>query len=46
MYDLLIRNAQLLDGTGQPAYKADIAIEQGRIAAEQDDDRQGSPEGH
>ena len=33
MYDLLIRNAQLLDGTGQPAYKGDIAIEQGRIAA-------------
>ena len=33
MYDLLIRNAQLLDGTGQPAYKGDIAVEQGRIAA-------------
>ncbi len=32
MYDLLIRNAQLLDGSGQPAFHGDIAIEQGRIA--------------
>ena len=33
MYDLLIRNAELLDGTGQPAYRGDIAVEQGRITA-------------
>lgn len=33
MYDLLIRNAQLLDGSGQPAYSGDITVEQGRIAA-------------
>ena len=29
MYDLLIRNAQLLDGSGQPAFRSDIAVEQG-----------------
>ena len=33
MYDLLIRNAQLLDGSGQPAFRGDIAVEQGRIVA-------------
>ena len=31
MYDLLVRNAQLLDGSGQPAFSGDIAVEQGRI---------------
>ena len=33
MYDLLIRNAQLLDGSGQPAFRGDLAIEQERITA-------------
>ena len=33
MYDLLITNASILDGTGQPAYPADLAIKDNRIAA-------------
>src|SRR5262245_24256494 len=33
MYDLLIRNAQIIDGTGQPAYSAEIAVRRDRIAA-------------
>ncbi len=32
-HDLLIRNAQLIDGTGQLVYPADIAIHNDRIAA-------------
>ncbi len=32
-FDLLIQNAQVVDGTGQPAYSADIAINGNRIAA-------------
>ena len=32
-FDLLIQNAQVVDGTGQPAYSADIAINGKRIAA-------------
>lgn len=32
-FDLLIQNAQVVDGTGQPAYFADIAINGKRIAA-------------
>ena len=31
-YDLLIKGGSLVDGTGLPAYTADIAIEDGRIA--------------
>jgi N-acyl-D-amino-acid deacylase len=31
-YDLVIRNGQVIDGTGSPAYAADIAIKSGRIA--------------
>ncbi len=31
MFDLLVQNAQLIDGTGQPAYRADIAINRDRI---------------
>lgn len=31
--ELLIRNAKLVDGTGSPARSADIAIENGKIAA-------------
>jgi N-acyl-D-amino-acid deacylase len=32
-YDLVIRNAHVIDGTGSPWYAADIGIERGRIAA-------------
>ena len=32
-FDLLIQNAQVIDGTGQPAYRADIAVTGKRIAA-------------
>ena len=31
--DLVIRNARVIDGTGSPWYSADIAVEQGKIAA-------------
>jgi len=31
-YDLVIRNARVIDGSGKPAFKADIAIKDGRIA--------------
>jgi N-acyl-D-amino-acid deacylase len=31
-YDLLIRNATVIDGTGAPRYAADIAVTNGRIA--------------
>ncbi|HEY0893170.1 MAG TPA: D-aminoacylase [Cellvibrio sp.] len=32
-FDLIIRNAQIIDGTGEPAYSADLAIHNGAIAA-------------
>lgn len=31
-YDLLIRNARIVDGTGNPWYRSDIAIKGGRVA--------------
>jgi N-acyl-D-amino-acid deacylase len=31
-YDIVIRNATMVDGTGAPRRRADVAIEQGRIA--------------
>src|SRR5216683_3087913 len=31
-YDLVIRNGTIVDGTGRPADRADLAIAQGRIA--------------
>jgi len=33
MYDLLIRNALIVDGTGQPAYNGSLAVSDGRIVA-------------
>jgi N-acyl-D-aspartate/D-glutamate deacylase len=33
MYDLVIRNATIVDGTGKPAYTGDLAIADGKIAA-------------
>lgn len=33
MYDLLIRNGQIVDGSGNPAFVGDLAIQDGRIAA-------------
>ncbi len=32
-YDLLIRNAQVLDGTGAPPFRGDVAVRDERIAA-------------
>jgi N-acyl-D-amino-acid deacylase len=32
-YDILIRHGRVIDGTGNPAFFADVAIEKGRIAA-------------
>lgn len=32
-YDLIIRNGQVIDGTGAPAIDADIAVSDGKIAA-------------
>jgi N-acyl-D-aspartate/D-glutamate deacylase len=32
-YDLLIKNGVLIDGTGQPRHRADIAVRHGRIAS-------------
>lgn len=33
VYDLVIRNGHIIDGTGSPWYHADLAIKDGRIAA-------------
>ena len=33
MYDLVIRNAKLVDGTGKPAFSGDLAVTDGKIAA-------------
>ena len=32
MYDIIIKNGQIIDGSGMPAYLADIAIQNGKIA--------------
>jgi N-acyl-D-amino-acid deacylase len=32
-YDLVIRNARIVDGTGNPWYRGDVAVQDGRIAA-------------
>lgn len=33
MFDILIKNAKVIDGTGSPWYKADVAVKGGKIAA-------------
>ena len=33
MYDLLLRNGRIYDGSGMPSFVADLAIRDGRIAA-------------
>lgn len=33
MYDILLKNGSLIDGSGAPAFRADLALEDGKIAA-------------
>lgn len=33
MYDLVIRNAKIVDGTGKPAFPGDLAVNNGKIVA-------------
>jgi N-acyl-D-aspartate/D-glutamate deacylase len=32
-YDLVVKDARIVDGTGKPAYSGDVAIQNGRVAA-------------
>ena len=32
MYDLIIKNGKIIDGTGTPHYSADVAVKDGKIA--------------
>ena len=32
MHDIIFRNAEVIDGTGKPALRADVAVAEGRIA--------------
>ncbi len=36
MYDILIQNASVADGTGAPVYQADVAVKDGRIVLQPD----------
>ena len=31
-YDIIIKNGTILDGAGKPGYRADIAVQDGKIA--------------
>ena len=31
MYDVLIKNGQIVDGSGSPAFYADLAVKDGKI---------------
>lgn len=33
MYDLMIENAQIVDGTGKPSFHGSVAVKDGLIAA-------------
>ncbi len=44
MYDLVIRNANIVDGTGKPAFAGDLAINNGKIAAVGDVRAKGNKE--
>lgn len=33
MFDLIIKNARIIDGTGSPWYRADLAVKDGKIAS-------------
>ena len=45
-YDLVIRNGRVVDGSGNPAFFADVAVRKGRIAAIGRVDRPGRTEIH
>lgn len=32
MFDILIKNGQIVDGSGKPAFYADLAVKDGKIA--------------
>jgi len=32
-YDLVIKNGSVVDGSGNPQYRADVAVNDGKIAA-------------
>ena len=34
MYDLVLQNARIIDGTGAPWYYGDLAVKDGKIALE------------
>lgn len=44
MYDLVIRNANIVDGTGKPTYRGDLAVKDGKIAALGEFDGEGRRE--
>ena len=44
MYDLVIRNANIVDGTGKSTYRGDLAVKDGKIAALGEFDGEGRRE--